>query len=310
MAGGSNSSGASHADIQGKFLPPLFGVVFVVAFVGNAVAICLFLRQRRSWHSGIIYAFSLAVNDLLYVITLPLMLAYYTAGKDWAFGAAMCKLERFLFACNLYGSALLIACISLNRYTAIVHPMFTHNHLRLKHAKMASLGAMLLAAAITSPTLAFSQLSPNGNRTECLGSASDEALEPYLAYSLSVAVVGCALPFLVTFLSYLSIVRVVAGSRSTGKSELRRVWLLVCTVVVLYAVSFIPYTVLRNVNLYRRLHRLDRDGFSPIYTAYQLSKGLVSLNACIHPLLYATQMDNLKEMWATCGRRRVRTQGP
>ncbi|XP_051897802.1 suppressor of SWI4 1 homolog [Pristis pectinata] len=305
-----NSSPSAHkyADIQRSLLPPFFGVEFVVAFIGNTLAICLFLRQRRTWHSGIVYAFSLAVNDLLYVITLPLLVVYYSIGKHWVFGVALCKVERFLFTCNLYGSALFITCISLNRYVGIVHPMFAHSHLKLKHAKIGSLVVWLLAGAITSPTFVFSEVMVKENKTECLGSASDEALPRYFTYSLFLAVVGCAIPFLLTFVSYLSIFKEVLCSQSVSKSECRRVGLLVCTVIVLYAVSFIPYTVLRNINLYRRLYRLDKGKPSPIYTAYQLSKGLVSLNTCIHPLLYATQLDNLKEMFLGCGRQSVSTQ--
>ncbi|XP_062891720.1 suppressor of SWI4 1 homolog [Mobula hypostoma] len=308
MEGQKNRFNASHADIQRSILPPFFGVEFVLAFIGNSLAIGLFLRQRRTWHSGIIYAFSLAVNDLLYVVTLPLLVAYYSMGKHWVFGEGLCKIERFLFTCNLYGSALFITCISLNRYMGIVHPMFTHNHLELKHAKIVSLVVCLIACTITSPTLVYSEVKAKGNKSECLGSASDEALPSYFSYSLSLAVLGCIIPFLVTFVSYLSIFKVVLRSQSVDKLQRRKVGLLVCTVIVLYAVSFIPYVVLRNSNLYRRLHKLDKGRPSPIYKAYQLSKGLVSLNSCIHPLLYASQLDSLREMCMGCGRQRVSTQ--
>ncbi|XP_072104235.1 uncharacterized protein [Mobula birostris] len=308
MEGQKNRFNASHADIQRSILPPFFGVEFFLAFIGNCLAIGLFLRQRRTWHSGIIYAFSLAVNDLLYVVTLPLLVTYYSMGKHWVFGEGLCKIERFLFTCNLYGSALFITCISLNRYMGIVHPMFTHNHLELKHAKIVSLVVCLIACTITSPTLVYSEVKAKGNKSECLGSASYEALPSYFSYSLSLAALGCIIPFLVTFVSYLSIFKVVLRSQSVDKLQRRKVGLLVCTVIVLYAVSFIPYVVLRNANLYRRLHKLDKGRPSPIYKAYQLSKGLVSLNSCIHPLLYASQLDSLRELCMGCGRQRVSTQ--
>uniref|UniRef100_UPI00398EFE6E suppressor of SWI4 1 homolog n=1 Tax=Pristiophorus japonicus TaxID=55135 RepID=UPI00398EFE6E len=293
-------SNASHGDIQQAILPPLFGVEFVVAFLGNSLAIWLFLGHDKPWHSGITYAFNLAVNDLSYVVTLPLLVAYYSNGKDWMFGGWLCKVERFLFTCNLYGSALFITCISLNRYLGIVHPMFTHNHLRPKHARVASLVTWVLAIAITAPTLAFSEVTMEGNRSECLGTARYEALPQYITYSLFLAAFGCALPFAVTLLCYLAILRAVRGSRGVDGPEKRRVALLAAVVVMLYAMSFVPYTVLRNVNLYRRWHQLDRGQLSPIYTAYQVSKALVSLNTCVHPLLYATLLDNARDMCSAC----------
>ncbi|XP_069783530.1 P2Y purinoceptor 11 [Narcine bancroftii] len=308
MMGGSSMFNSSFADIQKTLLPPMFSLEFVVAFVGNTLAIGLFLKQRKSWHSGIIYAFSLAVNDLLYVITLPLLIIYYSNNKHWVFGPALCKIERFLFTWNLYGSAFFITCISLNRYLGIVHPMFTRKHLTLKRTKIVSLMVWALAGILTSPVFVFSEIKVKANRSECLGSASNEALPHYLKYSLFMAVVGCAVPFLLSFLSYISILKVVLRSQSVDMAERRRVGLLVCTVITLYAVSFFPYVVLRNVNLYRRLHRLDKR-VRHVYAAYQLSKGLVSLNMCIHPVLYASQLDNLKALCGPCRRERVSTKG-
>ncbi|XP_067829067.1 P2Y purinoceptor 11 [Heptranchias perlo] len=301
-----HSFNVSFADIQKAFLPPVFGVEFVLAFLGNSLAIWMFLCRDKPWHTGIVYAFSLAVNDLLYVITLPLLILYYSNGKDWVFGEAICKIERFLFTCNLYGSTFLITCISLNRYLGIVHPMFAHNHLQAKHAWFTSLAVWVLASAITSPAFVFSEVKVLRNRSECLGTASDEMLSHYFPYSLFLAALGCAVPFTVTLGSYLSIFRAVHNSQSLKSSEKRRVALLVCVVVVLYAVSFIPYNILRNTNLYRRLHSLDKKP-SSIYTAYQVSKGLVTLNMCIHPLLYATLLDNVRGLCVNCTWRKVTT---
>ncbi|MGH0170691.1 UNVERIFIED_CONTAM: hypothetical protein FKN15_059689 [Acipenser sinensis] len=73
---------------------------------------------------------------------------------------------------------------------------------------------------------------------------------------------------------------------------------MIFTVIVLYVVSFVPYHVLRNVNLINRHHSCSRPPRMKIYDAYQVSKVLVTLNMCIHPLLYVSVFDSMR---AICG---------
>ncbi|KAJ8283547.1 hypothetical protein COCON_G00023970, partial [Conger conger] len=125
----------SMAEFQEQFLPPMFGVQFCVALVGNAVGLWLMVmrERRRSWHTGLVFSCNLAASDLLYALTLPLLVAYYSDRKRWRFGPAACKAERFLFTCNLYGSVLFVTGISVNRYVGVVHPFFARSHVRPRH---------------------------------------------------------------------------------------------------------------------------------------------------------------------------------
>ncbi|XP_059495991.1 suppressor of SWI4 1 homolog [Stegostoma tigrinum] len=309
MAEGAKTwSNGSFADIQKALLPPIFGIEFICAFTVNSLAIWFFLSRVKVWHTGIIFAFTLAVNDLVYVTTLPLLIVYYANDKDWIFGQVLCKIERFLFTCNLYGSTFLITSISINRYLGIVHPLFTHRHIQPKHARVASLLVWALSIAITSPTFVFSEVTVTRNTSECLGSSSDEQLPQYFSYSLFLAVFGCALPFAMTSFSYICIFWKVHSSQTVDSSDRRQVALLVCAVLVLYIVSFIPFTILRNVNLYRRLHGLDLRKSRPIYTIYQVSKCLLTLSMCVHPLVYAAVLNNVREICHSCTWHTVSTE--
>ncbi|XP_072420509.1 P2Y purinoceptor 11 [Chiloscyllium punctatum] len=306
--GAKTLTNASFADVQKALLPPIFSIEFIWAFIANSLAIWFFLSRVKTWHTGIIFAFTLAVNDLVYITTLPLLIVYYSNNKDWIFGQALCKIERFLFTCNLYGSMFLITCISVNRYLGIVHPLFTHKYIQPKHAWLVSLLSWTLSIVITSPTFVFSEVEVARNRSECLGSSSDEQLPRYFSYSLFLAVFGCALPFAVTAFSYICIFWKVHSSQSVTGSERRQVVLLVCAVIVLYIVSFIPFTILRNINLYRRLHDLDKGRPGDIYTVYQVSKCLLTLTMCIHPLVYAAILNNVREVCQRCTQSIVSTE--
>ncbi|XP_067416454.1 P2Y purinoceptor 11 [Emydura macquarii macquarii] len=299
-AAGQGSCNGSFSTFQEGMWPAL-ALEFLLAFAGNSFAVYRFVACERRWHTGIVFSFNLAVSDLLYALSLPFLAIYYYPPKHWRYGLALCKLERFLFTCNLYGSIFFLTCISLNRYLGIVHPFLVHGRLESRHAKLLSGAVWLLVGAISAPTLHFSTLRTRENSTECLGSATDAQLPTYLPYSLCLAALACALPFLLTLFSYAAIFRTVCRNPNITPLEKRKVGGLVSVGVALYAVSYLPYHILRNLNLGLRLAARVQDCQRAllVHSAYQLSKILVTLNICTHPLLYAALADSMRGCCST-----------
>ncbi|XP_030052955.1 P2Y purinoceptor 11 [Microcaecilia unicolor] len=293
----------SFAAFQVAFLPSMFGIEFLLAFCGNVLALYLFTTREKTWHTGIIYSVNLVVSDLLYALSLPLLVIYYYKNKHWLFGEGVCKLERFLFNSNLYGSIFFITCISLNRYVAIVHPMYAHSRIDPKHAKAISVAVWIVVVAICAPVFTFSSLESRENATECIGTAVDGRLWDYLPYSLFLASFGCGLPFLLTLASYTSVAWTVFKNKNLKGLEKKKVAIIVFVVLALYTISFVPYHVLRNLNLYRRMHKLDyQDCNTWIHSGFQVTKALVTLNMCVHPLLYTAVADSMRSIYSCAER--------
>ncbi|KAM4598569.1 P2Y purinoceptor 11 [Polymixia lowei] len=295
---------------QVALLPSMYGVEFCLALAGNCFALWLFMvKQRRNWHTGIVLSCNLAISDLLYVLTLPLLIVYYILDKKWIFGDAVCKTERFLFACNLYASIFFIMGISVNRCVAIAYPFFTRSHVQPAHAKAVSVLIWILVTAISCPVLKFASICPaeHVNKTQCVSYCQsihgDE--RPHFNYSVFLAVFGCLVPFVVTFISYCVVIWVVWKNANITTLEKQKIALMVISVIVLYAISFVPYHVFRNWHLYLRIN-YPTHFVCWIYDSYQVSKGLATLNMCIHPLLYMAVFDNIKI--ACCGKSQDKTE--
>ncbi|KAF5911561.1 hypothetical protein HPG69_008158 [Diceros bicornis minor] len=295
---------------QEDFLWPLLVAEFLVAVAGNGLALYRFgTREQRPWHPAVVFSAQLAVSDLLYALTLPPLAAYFYPPKHWRYGEAACRLERFLFICNLLGSVIFIACISLNRYLGVVHPFFTRSHLRPKHAWAISAAGWALAALLAAPTLGFSHLKrPQqegrcaverpGACIKCLGTADDSQLEAYRVYILVVAALGCALPLLLTLAAYGALGRAVLRSPGMTAAEKLHVAMLVASGVALYASSYVPYYVTQVLNVHARQRWITGcPSFADAaqaekaldlgsYVSYQVMRGLMPLAICIHPLLY------------------------
>ncbi|KAM9685355.1 suppressor of SWI4 1 homolog [Trichechus inunguis] len=300
------------SSVQENFLWPVLVVEFLVAVTGNGLALYRFsIQEQRPWHPAVVFSAQLAISDLLHALTLPPLAAYLYPPKHWHYGEAACRLERFLFICNMQGSIIFITCISLNRYLGVVHPFFTRSHLRPKHAWAISATGWALAALLAAPTLSFSRLKGNytkdglENYVKCLGTAEDNRLEAYRAYSLVLAGLGCGLPLMLTLAAYGALGRALLHSHGMKVAEKLQVAVLVASGVVLYASSYVPYHVMRVLNVYARQHwnaqcpnfanedeakaALDQGA----YMGYQVMRGLMPLAICIHPLLYMAVVPSL-----------------
>lgn len=282
---------------QMALLPSVYGCEFILALAGNLFAILLLVvRERRNWHTGMVFSCNLAISDLLYVMTLPLLIVYYSNGKSWIFGDTACKLEGFLFTCNLYVSIFFVMAISVNQCVALVWPFFNRSSVTPAHAKAVSVIIWITVGAISCPVLKYTSICVYNNKTLCVSFCGEtQGGESYhFIYKIFLGVFGCLVPFLVTFTSYCVVFWVVWRNVNISTLEKRKVALLVTSVLVLYAISFVPYNVLMIYNFYLKSYGRTNNSLCRVYDMYQVSKGLAALNMCVHPILYTALIDSIR----------------
>ncbi|XP_004603217.2 P2Y purinoceptor 1 [Sorex araneus] len=318
-ANGSAGAGAAAAPFrcaltktgfQFYYLPAVYILVFVVGFLGNSVAIWMFAFHMKPWSGISVYMFNLALADFLYVLTLPALIFYYFNKTDWIFGDAMCRLQRFIFHLNLYGSILFLTCISAHRYSGVVRPLQSLGRLQKKRAVYVSLLVWAAVAAAVAPILFYSGTGARRNRTvACYDSAADDHLRGYFVYSLCTTVALFCVPLVLILACYGLIVRALV-SKDLDNSPLRRKSIyLVIIVLAVFAVSYIPFHVMKTMNLRARLafQTPEMCAFNDrVYATYQVTRGLASLNSCVDPILYFLAGDTFRRRLSRATRKASR----
>ncbi|NXP19073.1 PAR4 protein, partial [Scytalopus superciliaris] len=263
-----------------RLIPTLYTLVFLVGLPSNALALWV-LATRAERLTSTVFLMNLAAADLLLVLVLPFKISYYFLGNDWPFGEGLCRLTTALFYGNMYCSVLLLTCISLDRYLAVVHP-FWSRPIRTPALAARACGAVwLCSAALPLPLALQRQSYPllGAGLTLCHDVLPRQDDDGYYFYYFACLIGGAfLLPLLVVLFSYCSVLRVLlrAGQRYSHSAKLTA--LVVFTLVAFYA----PSNVLLLVHYSSRCSRLHGE----LYISYMLSLAVSAGNSCADPFVY------------------------
>ncbi|XP_034058461.1 P2Y purinoceptor 1-like [Gymnodraco acuticeps] len=282
-------------DFTHTFLPPVYILVFIVGLLANGWGLKSLLQKWKKLGNINVFVFNLGLADVLYLFTVPLLMVYYFMGSKWIFGDVLCKITRFCFNLNLYGSIGFLTCISVYRYLAIVHPMRVMGRITVLHSVGISVLVWLLVSIQIVPDMFFSKTF--GNKPgKCYDTTGKFYVEDYLKYSLGWTLTGFCIPFLIALGCYGHVIVVLCRTNTTDKVLKQRCLKLLFILILLYSVCYIPYHVLKNLNLWSRVlskQRKCRKWFDGVYIAHQISRGLVCLNSALNPLVYLHGEENI-----------------
>ncbi|XP_075054634.1 P2Y purinoceptor 2-like [Mixophyes fleayi] len=276
-------------DFKYVLLPVSYGIVFCVGIILNVLALYIFLFRLRPWNASTTYMFNLAISDMMYVISLPLLVYYYSQGDNWPFGAALCKIVKFLFYTNMYCSIFFLLCISIHRFLGICYPMKSLGWLKVRNARIISVGVWVVVSIFQSPILYFVTTSSSGDNTICHDTSSVDLFDNFVIYSsVSLSLLFCV-PFITIIICYVLMTRTLlrpsAASSQTSNSKRKSIKMIIIVLLV-FIICFLPFHVTRTLYYYFRKLDLDCDILNAINMAYKVTRPLASANSCLDPILY------------------------
>uniref|UniRef100_A0A8B9HSC5 G-protein coupled receptors family 1 profile domain-containing protein n=1 Tax=Astyanax mexicanus TaxID=7994 RepID=A0A8B9HSC5_ASTMX len=138
-------------------LPLCYSITFLLSIILNSTVLLRSYRGAQRWNASLIYMVNLASTDLMYSLSLPLLVASYVMHDNWVFGDFMCRLVRFLFYFNLYCSIFFLTCISVHRYMGICHPIRTIALESKRAVKSICAMVWVVVFLLTCPIFRFAQ---------------------------------------------------------------------------------------------------------------------------------------------------------
>ncbi|XP_071759532.1 platelet-activating factor receptor [Centroberyx gerrardi] len=323
---GSTTAGNS-TFLDSEFRYNLFSVfyssILILGFFANCYVLFVLrrLREARAMGEIRIYMTNLTVADLLFVCALPFWIGYYSRHGDWVYPDFLCRLTGSMFFINTYCSILFLGAISVNRYWAVTRPLdaASSDHRRRGIAVTVTIWAATLAMSVPSLVSPGTNLDEN-NVTRCFeGYHRGTDGEKRVVAATHFAIIGMFfIVFCLVVICNLLIARALLVQPSTqsglrsgtivsnrGNSSKhssskrprgvkRRALQMLCAVVGVFVVCFLPHHVIQGLWTLAVLEIKEGWGSmswgletrQALNDAHQITLLLMGLNCILDPVVY------------------------
>uniref|UniRef100_A0A182SHL0 G-protein coupled receptors family 1 profile domain-containing protein n=1 Tax=Anopheles maculatus TaxID=74869 RepID=A0A182SHL0_9DIPT len=135
----------------------IYSTIFVIGVLGNVIT-CIVISRNRSMHTATnYYLFSLAISDLLLLITgVPQDIYSIWYRFPYPFGNTVCKMASFASESFANATVLTITAFTVERYVAICKPFLSHTMSKLSRAVRFVLTIWLIAFSLAVPQVCLS----------------------------------------------------------------------------------------------------------------------------------------------------------
>ncbi|KAM9665310.1 C-C chemokine receptor type 6 isoform 1-T2 [Trichechus inunguis] len=298
------------------FVPIAYALICIFGLLGNILVVITFAFYKKAKSMTDVYLLNMAIADILFVLTLPFWAVNHASGA-WYFSNVMCKLTKGIYAINFNCGMLLLTCISLDRYIAIVQATksFRLRSKTLAHNKVICFAVWVVSIIISSSTFIFSQKYSMQGVDVCEPKYHN-VLEP-IKWKLLMLVLqlifGFFIPLMFMIFCYTFIVKTLVQAQNSKRHKAIRV---IIAVVLVFLVCQTPHNMVLLVTAVT-MGRTDRACSSEKLIGYTktITEVLAFLHCCLNPVLYAfigQKFRNyflkiMKDLW--CVRRKHQSTG-
>ncbi|CAH0553159.1 unnamed protein product [Brassicogethes aeneus] len=130
----------------------MYVLTFVSGLLGN-ISTCIVIAKNKPMHTATnYYLFSLAISDLLLLISgLPPEIYAIWTKYPYIFGEAFCVLQGFAAETSANATVLTITAFTIERYVAICHPFLSHTLSKLNRAIKFIIAIWIVAICLAVP---------------------------------------------------------------------------------------------------------------------------------------------------------------
>ncbi|XP_043931077.1 C-X-C chemokine receptor type 2-like [Protopterus annectens] len=264
----------------------VYSVVVMLSVAGNSMVVLVICYDKVHRSSTDIYLLNLAIADLLIAITLPFWAAYIVS--QWIFGEFMCKATSVLQEVNFYSGILLLACISVDRYLAIVRA--TETVVQKRHlVKFVCIGVWVFAILLSLPILLYRSVfnSAHGGSLVCYELLDASKTERWRIITRFLRhIIGFFIPLIIMIFCYGFTLNTLLEMKGKQKQRAMRV---IFAVVLSFLICWLPFNITVFIDTLMRTKAINEtcNLRAQIDTALPVTQMLGFSHSCINPILYA-----------------------
>ncbi|XP_021434590.1 C-X-C chemokine receptor type 1 [Oncorhynchus mykiss] len=264
--------------------------VFIFSVLGNSVVIYVVCCMARGRTTTDVYLMHLAMADLLFSSTLPFWAVYVYS--HWIFGTFLCKFLSGLQDAAFYCGVFLLACISVDRYLAIVKA--TRALAQRRHLVGLVCGAVWLGAGLLSLPVALQREAIQPEDLEgqiiCFENLTAASSDRWrVGVRVIRHVLGFFLPLSVMVVCYsCTAATLFRGVRNGGQKH--KAMRVILAVVLAFVACWLPRNISVLVDTLMRSGSLGEETCefqNKVSVALYVTEVMAFTHCAVNPVLYA-----------------------
>jgi hypothetical protein len=275
---------SENLEINSYAVVVIYVLVTLLSLVGNSLVMLVILYNRSTCSVTDVYLLNLAIADLFFALTLPVWAASKVNG--WTFGSTLCKIFSYVKEVTFYSSVLLLACISMDRYLAIVHA--TSTLIQKRHlVKFVCIAMWLLSVILALPILILrNPVKVNLSTLVCYEDVGNNTSRLRVVLRILPQTFGFLVPLLIMLFCYGFTLRTLFKAHMGQKHRAMRV---IFAVVLVFLLCWLPYNLVLFTDTLMRTKLIKetcerRDDIDKALNATEI---LGFLHSCLNPIIYA-----------------------
>ncbi|XP_035014679.1 gastrin-releasing peptide receptor [Hippoglossus stenolepis] len=281
--------------LSGVAIASVYGVISVLGLIGNITLIKTFCSAKSTRNVPNLFMSSLALGDVLLLVTCAPVDASRYLSEEWLFGRVGCKVIPFIQLTSVGVSVFTLTALSADRYKAIVKPLDIQTSTTTSSIVLRAALIWLFSLVLAIPEAVFSDLhtfnltSTNESFKTCAPYPHAD-LHPKI-HSMASFLIFYVIPLLIISVYYTFIARSLMRSASNlpvegnvhAKRQVESRKRLAKTVLVfvgLFAVCWLPSHV---IYLYRSYHYSQVDTSLVHFVCSVTARILAFTNSCLNP---------------------------
>ncbi|XP_041069632.1 platelet-activating factor receptor [Carcharodon carcharias] len=293
FAHASNSSCQVDAKFRYILFPIVYSLIFVLGLIGNLYVLWVFklMTPVTTLTEIKVFMVNLSIADLLFILTLPFWIVYYSTKGNWIFLEIPCRVAGCLFFINTYCSIAFLVVISYNRYCAVAHPIETVQNNGRKRGFIISIIIWFIIIGGATPFLFQQGTNIHGNVTRCFEGYGEKSSKPVVIIHF-ILIGAFFVAFLIIIACNLCILKLLStqpGLPSRSEKVKRQAFRMVCAVIIVFCICFVPHHLVHGpwtltvLDLWRKD---DCEFRRAVNDAHQVTLCLMGLNCTLDPIIY------------------------
>ncbi|KAM6970512.1 G-protein coupled receptor 55a [Aplochiton taeniatus] len=255
----------------------------------NLAALWLILLRIRRRTESTVYLANLIINDSLLILSLPFKL--YAYNNNWELGGVFCSFLESLVFVNIYGSIVLIVCISRDRFISMQFPFKSSSVRSPWKATIGSLVLWLFVFLLAMPVYRLhtpTGTPTNTTTTTCFRGFSNSTWDQlWIIITMETVFSVCTVAMVFFSVRVIQILRSLRR-RNPLDEKLRdhKSVKIVLTNLVAFLVCFIPYHTVAPIYFLKKRSNETEVVINSLREVVHITSCLSSVNCLLDGMCY------------------------